>query len=75
MAAISMEKLHWPEAVIVRRRLRLRVRITASGEAREIKPVMVGRRRTIHAFSSTSTARREWRAYAHHDVERQQRQH
>src|SRR5476649_1770180 len=40
--------------------VRQRVRITASGEAREIKPVMVGRKFTIHAFSSTSTARRDW---------------
>jgi hypothetical protein len=39
---------------------RQRARITASGEAREIKPVMVGRKLTIHAFSSTSTARRDW---------------
>jgi hypothetical protein len=34
--------------------------MTASGKAREIKPVMVGRTFTIHAFSSTGTARRDW---------------
>src|SRR5476651_2747926 len=39
--------------------VRQRVRITASGEAREIKPVMAGRKFTIRAFSPTSTARRD----------------